>query len=114
MHDEAMTQNEDKDERKPPVASEVLSRAIILMYLFRKAAATPPVDMLRQWMEKWSESDCEKFVADFKQQHSSEEKHIRDVGLWHSMDESEREFMRLGPLETTIRHQIDAAWSIEA
>lgn len=114
MDDEPMPQTEDKDERDPPVASEVMSRAIILMYLFRKAAATPPADMLREWMGKWSEPDCEKFIADFKQQYSSDEKKIRDAGLWNSMDESEREFMQLGPLETTMQHQIDAAWSIEA
>lgn len=109
-----MSQIEEEEKRNPPAASEVMSRAIILTHLFVKAYATPPPDMLREWINKWSDTDHTKCIADFRQQFAAQEKRIRDADLWNSMDESEREFMQAGPLETTLRQQIDASWSVEA
>jgi hypothetical protein len=109
-----MPENEEEEKRNPPAASEVMTRALILLHLFVKAAVTPPPDLLSKWMESWSEEDCSKCIASLKEKFEVHEKKVRDAGLWDSMDEGEREFMQIGPLETTARHQIDASWSVEA
>lgn len=91
-----------------------MTRAIILLHIFVKAAATPPPDLLRKWMESWSEEDSAKCIAGLKEKFDVHEKKVRNAGLWDSMSEDERAFMQIGPLETTARHQIDASWSVEA
>lgn len=91
-----------------------MTRAIILLHVFIKAAATPPPDLLRKWIDNWSEEDCAKCIAGLEEKREAHVKKVREAGLWDSMEDGERAFMQIGPLETTAQHQIDASWSVEA
>jgi hypothetical protein len=97
-----------------PNVSAVKKRVSILTQVLRKAAATPPPEMLMQWMEKWSEEDREHFVRESNARRAACLSRMKEVGLWDEMDEQERLFMETGDLETTQRQMIDASWLAES
>lgn len=102
-----------KDSRRPDV-SAVKKRASILTQILRKAAATPPPEMLAQWMGKWSEDDRTHFVNESNVRYAACVSRMKDAGLWAEMDEQERLFMESGAVETTQRQMIDAGWLAES
>lgn len=110
-----MFSNRDENgSRIRPDAPTVMTRAIILTHIHVKAAATPPAEYIARLAQKWSDAERNQFVSGTKALFTAQEEKIRAAGLWKDMEESEREFIETGALETTIRQRIDASWIIES
>jgi hypothetical protein len=105
---------QSKKDSLRPDAPAVKKRASILTQILRKAAATPPPEMLAQWMGKWSEEDRAHFFRESNARRAACVSQMKEAGLWAEMDEKERLFMETGDLETTPRQIIDASWLAES
>lgn len=108
-----MSQSPQKD-RQPPDARAVLGRAVILLEIHRKVAATPPADYLAQVMENWNDEEKSNFTEMMQALYIRQEEKIRNAGLWHSLTLEEQVFMRTGVLEMTARQRIDGSWLVES
>lgn len=97
-----------------PNARTVLERTIILRELFVKGLVTPPLDVLAKTMDGWGETERHAFNEDGKKQFSDRISRLRELGLWIKMMKEEREFLNVGPLETSRQAMVDAIWLIES
>jgi len=55
-----------------------------------------------------------KLVSGFEEMFSKQREKLRSAGLWEDMEESEREFVNAGLVETTMRQRINASWLAES
>lgn len=97
-----------------PHPRAVLGRVVILMEIFRKAAATPPADYLAPVMQNWSDKEKDRFTAKMDALFAKQEEKIRNAGLWDSLTDREQIFLRTGVLETSMRQRINASWLAES
>lgn len=108
-----MSQSPQQD-RQPPDARAVFGRAVILLEIHRKAAATPPADYLAPVMQNWNDEDKDSFTEKMQALYAKQEEKIRKAGLWDSLTIEEQAFMRTGVLEMTAQQRIDASWLAES
>src|SRR5215471_6451943 len=97
-------------ERVPPDAKAVAKRSLILKHRLQKGLATPPPGHLASLMQQWSEQDRVAFAEKMNHYYQTQERRIRDAGLWNEMDEGERLFIQAGPSEIAQQAWIDANW----
>jgi hypothetical protein len=99
---------------KRPDALLAAQRSLILTSTFLKALVTPPRAQLEVMMSAWSEQDRAQFPIDFNKHFDRAEEELRKLELWGEMTDSEKDFIRVGVLETTERQQVDASWLAES
>ncbi len=116
-------QERDSSGRKPmwlhrhsrrPSAEQVAKRLIVLKYVVGYAITTPPRDMLKQWLENWSESEQTKFAHDAEVRRDEYWGHLRALGLWGALSPQEREFASTTMLTMTHQQHLNGMWRIEA
>src|SRR5271165_2796585 len=97
----------------PPDASMVMTRAIVLKYLFVKAVAAPPLALAKQKFN-WSDEEANKFLVDQRGQNARMVEELRQAGLWNEMELEERSFMEAHSGEFAGQVWIDNLWAIES
>ncbi len=103
-----------KKTNRPPAASTVMARLIILKYLFVKALATPPSEYLSECREKWTKEEWNRFLEEQRVQHKQLIERLREGRLWNVMEQKERSFIEMPSNEVTQQMLIDASWSVES
>lgn len=103
-----------KKKSGPPNATAVVKRVLILKHLFVKGLASPPPEYLPEWKSKWTEKDWNKLVAEMRSQSALHIQRLRESGLWNDVEQNERDFIQLDPMEMTNQARIDAIWLAES
>ena len=103
-----------KKKNRPPDASLVTARVIILKYLFVKALATLPPEYLAECKERWTQDEWGKFLAEERSRHEQLSDKLRRGGLWRVMEQKERDFLEASSTEVTQQMLIDASWKVES
>lgn len=60
------------------------------------------------------EGERAKLADGLQKMFAQHEEKIRAAGLWERLDDTEKEFMRTGVFETTMKQRIDASWLAES
>src|SRR5450631_2889553 len=97
----------------PPNAATVITRAIVLKYLFVKAVAAPPLALAKQKFN-WSDEEANKFLEKQRGQNAHHVEELRQTGLWNEMEAEERSFMEAHSGEFAGQVWIDKLWAIES
>jgi len=99
---------------KRPSAEEVAKRLVVLKYVVGYAVATPPRDMLKQWLESLSKSERTNFARDAEVWRNEYWKNFHTLGLWSVLSPQERTFASTTMLTMTHQQQLNMLWRIEA
>jgi hypothetical protein len=97
----------------PPEAATVITRAIVLKYLFVKAVTAPPLALAKQQF-KWSDEEANKFIENQHSQNAQLVEELRQAGLWNEMEAEERSFIEAHTGELAGQVWIEKLWVIES
>lgn len=97
-----------------PSAEQAAKRLIVLKSVVGYAVAAPPRDMLKQWIESWSETDRAGFAQDAEARRDDYWGRVRALQLWDALSPLERELAATTMLTMTNQGQLNAIWRIEA
>lgn len=96
-----------------PTQDDAHDRLLVLSRVVVHALATPPPDMLAQWMSKWSAKECEDFSATCKQHVEDTVKKMSGMNLWQVASPKEQEFLQsYGSQMDEYAHRA-ATWRME-
>lgn len=98
----------------PPDTQTVMTRLVVLSHIFLKARATPPAEILSRFTGPGMEDERAKLADGLQKMFAQQEEKIRAAGLWDRLEDAEKEFMRTGVFETTMKQRIDASWLAES
>jgi hypothetical protein len=97
-----------------PSANDVMTRALLLLHIFLKAAATPPPEILARFSQPPGNPEALKLAEECRSVFAEKHQKIRAAGLWEHLEDDERAFLEADVFETTMRQRVDASWLIES
>ncbi|HVP10834.1 MAG TPA: DUF4272 domain-containing protein [Phycisphaerae bacterium] len=105
---------DSKTSESRPTSGDAARRLVILKYVVVKALSSPPREMLREILAKWSPSEREDFRRQGEAERDKFWRGFRQAGLWEHMSPKEQAFAQSTLVTMTEQEQIDASWRTEA
>lgn len=102
----------DKD--TVPDAGSVMTRVIILRFIFAKTLSTPTPQHLKRFMDERSAENWNPLLAKLRNQNSQQIEQLRRIGLWNAMEDQERVFMEAEITEIPQQKFVEANWLCES
>jgi hypothetical protein len=103
-----------KRENDSPDVPSVITRAIILKYVFVKGLATPPPEYMAACKARWSKQGSNKFVEQARSQNGQFVERLLESRLGDVMEPEEQGFMLTEPTQMTRQMLVDASWRVES
>ena len=100
--------------KRPPSASEVARRLVVLKYIAGYALTMPPREVLAQTAQGWDEAERAKFANKAESLRDEYWRNVRELRLWEALSPQERELAGTTMLTMTARERTAAVWRIEA
>jgi hypothetical protein len=97
-----------------PTAQDAAKRLLVLRYVAVYALTTPPREMMKQWLDSWSDADRKEFEKNGAERRAEVWGSLERAGLSAAMSPKEREFARSAIITMTDRQQLDGIWRLEA
>lgn len=97
-----------------PEAGMVARRLLILKRLIVHAIAAPPREMMVEMIDRWSQTEQEKFREEEKKRSEEMLDNLKSCGLWDELSPSEKQFASRTMADMTHREQVDFSWRMEA
>jgi Domain of unknown function (DUF4272) len=97
-----------------PSAEDAARRLVVLKYVVVYALTSPPRDMLRMLLQRWSADERQKFTADGEAKRDEFWQPLHQAGLWQYVSPAERELAGTTVVTMTAQQQVDASWRVES